>query len=532
MSAVVTTSAPVRVLPLRWPLPLLGGVVLAGYLAWTPQVPDLAAQVARAEAVRRGGPTVWWPGWYGGLQTPGYSATTPALMAVLGVTLTGALAVLVTVAVGPSLFRGARHPVAGTAGLLATSVADVVDGRITFAVSLALGCCCLAELRRADHRRRPVLLGSLALLTCASSPLGGLFLGLAAITCALVDRRRRAAALLVAATLVLAMGTLAALFPDSGRMPVDARWVGLAVASAALVALTCRIPAVQIGVLLYLGLVLAFVLVPLGVGSNSTRLAWMLALPLVAAYGQLPRALLPAALCAAAVFPAVDLAGQLSAAEAPASSAEFFAPLGRALAADRSARPASTGERLEVIDPRGHWATVYLSDQQLARGWERQVDRSQNPLFYGLSRLDAGTYRAWLDSLAVGWVALPAGPLDYASAGEAALVRGGLDYLEPIWTNRDWTLFRVRAARPLAEGATVRAVDDEAVVISAERGGPVRLAVRWSPYLVVTDALGHRAGEVRGDGDGMTVVELERGGTFRVTADFDGSLVRRLRTRL
>ena len=73
-------------------------VALSWYLAVTPPVPDLAAQVARAEVVRRVGQTVWWLGWFGGMHLPSYSATSPMLMAVLGVTGTGAVATAVSVA--------------------------------------------------------------------------------------------------------------------------------------------------------------------------------------------------------------------------------------------------------------------------------------------------------------------------------------------------------------------------------------------------------------------------------------------------
>jgi hypothetical protein len=231
---------------------------------------------------------------------------------------------------------------------------------------------------------------------------------------------------------------------------------------------------------------------------------------------------------AAAVFPALDLSGQLAAARAPASAEAFFTPLSRALAQERLAHPESNGQRLEVVDPRGHWATVYLADEQLARGWERQVDRDLNPLFYGGARLDAASYRAWLDGLAVGWVALPSGPLDYAAVAEAALVRHGLAYLQPVWASRDWTLYRVLDPAPLVTGATVLAVDDEAVVVSVARAGRVHLAVRWSPYLVVTDEAGGPDGVVARDAGGQTVATLDRPGTYRVTADFDGTLLRTL----
>ena len=45
-------------------------VLSAAYLAWSPTVPDLAAQVARAQLVHQVGLTAWWPGWFGGTTLP------------------------------------------------------------------------------------------------------------------------------------------------------------------------------------------------------------------------------------------------------------------------------------------------------------------------------------------------------------------------------------------------------------------------------------------------------------------------------
>src|SRR5215210_6312783 len=79
--------------PTRYELAAVGVfvAVLAGYILAPPQVPDLAAQVARAEVLRRVGPTVWWQGWFGGLHLPTYSAFSPALMAALTPPVAGAI---------------------------------------------------------------------------------------------------------------------------------------------------------------------------------------------------------------------------------------------------------------------------------------------------------------------------------------------------------------------------------------------------------------------------------------------------------
>ena len=118
------------------------------------------------------------------------------------------------------------------------------------------------------------------------------------------------------------------------------------------------------------------------------------------------------------------------------------------------------GERLmstvEVVDPATHGADVYVAARYpLARGWERQVDLADNPLFYRRT-LEAGDYRTWLDSLAVDWVALPAAHLDFGSLTEGRLVASGLTYLRLTWQDADWRLYRVLHPRPIVGGTGSR----------------------------------------------------------------------------
>src|SRR3569623_1127166 len=108
---------------------------------------------------------------------------------------------------------------------------------------------------------------------------------------------------------------------------------------------------------------------------------------------------------------------------------------------DTSAR---LGQRVEVVEPATKGAARYVGETMpLARGWERQADRTANPLFYADDShpLDPASYRAWLDQLAVAYVAVPDTRRDYASVDEAKLIQGGLPYLRQVWHNEDWTLY-------------------------------------------------------------------------------------------
>jgi hypothetical protein len=500
---------------------------MGGYLLATPPVPDLAAQVARADLVRRAGETVWWPGWFGGLHLPSYSAVSPVLMAHVGVRATGAVATALSVLAMSHLLKTCPRSRLGTAAFLVTASANLLDGRITFAVSLATGLWCLVALTGGTPAARVAFGGGLAVLTCLTSPLGGLFLALAASTLLFVRRQWWPQERPVLLVLLLLAGTMTgtvALFPDVGEMPFPGVNFLPAAACTLVVALCCPDPRLRGGAGIYLLMQLAFLVHPMAVGVNITRLAWIFALPLLVACGRLPRRALVLAAATAALLPAVDLTGQLRAAADASSHAAFYQPLVVALAADQAARPGTLGQRVEVVDSRNHWASTYLAGHfTLARGWERQADRAYNPIFYGAKPLDVASYRRWLDGLAVGWVAVPAGPLDYASVDEARLVATRPDYLMPIWSNSDWSLFRVVRARPLASPASVVRVDDKAVVLDVGDVTTVHLAIRWSPYLAVTDAAGRRQGCV-GSAGRWTYVRVPAPGRYTVTADFDGNL--------
>jgi hypothetical protein len=260
------------------------------------------------------------------------------------------------------------------------------------------------------------------------------------------------------------------------------------------------------------------------VGANVTRLAWVFALPVLAAYARPHLRTLVAAATAAALLPALDLAGQLDAAADDSAQASFYAPLVAALTKDAMARPHSRGQRVEVLDPRNHWASAYLPPRfALARGWERQVDRSENSLFYRPGSLTSATYHRWLVNLAVGWVAVPDGSLDYASVREARLVASHPAYLQEIWHSATWRLYRVTDAPPLARPGRVVAVDDRAITLDIGPVTTVRLAVRWSPYLVVEDRTGQRRGCVGRNGR-WTSLQVAAPGRYVVSADFDGSI--------
>jgi hypothetical protein len=372
--------------------------------------------------------------------------------------------------------------------------------------------------------RRPLLAAPLAAVAYFASPLAGLFLGLALVAVLVVDPSRRRIAAALAVLLAILGASMALLFPGTGEMPFHPTDLIPACLCCIGVALCCPTRVVRAAALLLMLALPIFLLAPGAIGNNVTRMAWICAVPVTVAYSPLRRGLLTILLGLLAVWPTADLVQQLSATRDPSTTATFYRPLLAALADEQAAAgPGAVGQRVEVLDPVNHFATVYLADRaSLARGWDRQADVANDPIFYRDNALNAATYRTWLHDLAVGWVAVPAARLDYSAVAESKLVAGGLDYLNLVWSNPSWKLYRVVGSTPLAEGAQVVRVEPTRILISATERTSVRLRVRWSPYLAVQHPDGTMVvGACLSDVSGWLNVTLPAAGEYRVTSRFD-----------
>ena len=152
--------------------------------------------------------------------------------------------------------------------------------------------------------------------------------------------------------------------------------------------------------------------------------------------------------------------------------------------------------RVEVVPARNHReATVLAPHINMARGWNRQLDVERGRLFYDGS-LTPATYRQWLDRWAVGLVVLHHGRPDGPAEGEAAIVRSGPDWLERVWQDEGWTVYRVRDAVPLVSApATVVRGDDAELVVRMPAAGSVTVRVAYSPWLRAQGACLRQEGE-------------------------------------
>lgn len=530
----------------RWPAAL--AVALATlYLVLPPLGTDLSAQVARADFVRDAGFAPVDLRWYGGTVQYGYSLVAPAVMAVLGVRVTGAVALVVSTLALAALLRrtGAPRPTVG--GLLGAVcfAGNLVSGRTTFALGVAFGLLGLLALTLpwpAAWRR--VAAAAVVVLAATTSPVVGLFLGLAGVAL-FASRRRDGGTVAVCAAVGLAPTTL--LSDVDGWMNISP-WdtVRACVTGLVVAALVPRRPVRVGGVLAALGVLAAF-LIHTPVGLNATRLATMFALPVLAAYVPLPR-------LAAAGPPSSDLprswrfahrfgrrglhgrggagavgwrvlgtvglaviafwqppviVADLRDAGNPTAYRSYFAPL---LSELRSRQPVG---RIEIPPTRDYWEAAYAAREvHLARGWLRQADLSRHPVFFD-GALSASTYGAWLREQGVSFVALPATDLaDFSWVGrrEAALVRGGLPYLREVWRGEDWTLYEVDGRPSIVDGGTLVAARADSVTVDLPAGSTV-VKVWYSRWLRVDDPRNARLEPAPG---GWTRVVATVPGRFRI----------------
>ena len=251
---------------------------------------DLAAQVARADFFAAHGPTPVDLRWYAGMQQFGYSLLSQPVMALLGVRVTGALALVASAAaLAALLVRSPVHrPLLGSLVGVVTLAGNLVSGRVTYALGVAFGLAALLALTLGRPARAPRLglAATCALLASATSPVAGLFVGLAGAALLLARRYADGLALGLAAAVPLAATAL--LFGDGGWMNISRTDTLRAAVTSLVVAALVAYRPVRSGALLSAAGVLAAAAVHTPVGLNATRLVTMFALPVLAAAARPP----------------------------------------------------------------------------------------------------------------------------------------------------------------------------------------------------------------------------------------------------
>jgi hypothetical protein len=485
----------------RWwsglvPAVVAAGVVATGWaLGW--HGVDTAAQVFRVDSFRVNGFTLWDYNWYGGHWNLDYSVLYPTLAATFGILAVTMASAAVAAWAFDRLARSELGP-AGAAVSYVFAVGTLVAasiGQLTFLAGEGFGLPALWAAHRGHHR----LAALLALACTLTSPLTGAFLALAVAAWGVDALRRRdrgavAKAAALAAVAALPILAAAVLFPGDGPEPypvIDWLWEMVVAAGIGLAA-GRRHRVVAYGCGLWMVAATFSVAVPSALGGNIGRLEDMVALPLglALAWEQLPllSPLVGVPLLLSQWGPAW---GAFSAApSAPSTTAAFFAPLDRELARLSAGGPAG---RVEVVPTEYHWEADYVAREfPLARGWERQLDEADNPIFYQPGRLTPVAYRDWLLADGVRFVALPHAPLDPAGVGEARLVESGtVPGLLPVWASPQWRVYRVVGSPGIVSGvATLVDYSDGHIVLDASAAGTATVRIRWSPDWYVADGAG------------------------------------------
>jgi hypothetical protein len=464
---------------------------LAALLVWlAPPGNDLAAHLYQRAVFLDNGFELWNNFWYGGRYSfVTYSVLYYPLAAFFGIEplaiasiATAALAFTVVVGQqwGPLARWSSRSFAVVWAGL-------IVSAAFPFALGFALGLLALWALQ-AGKRWRFALL---ALLTLAASPLAFLLLAIVLAGIAF-DLRERPQRLLAPALIVGGVGCLYLIvsraFPAGERFPFPLYELVSALAFCVLgAALTWRVEAARAlrwVFVAYLPAVLLAYAVPSALGGNIARLRFA-AIPIAVLILSLrawrPRTVAVAALALAAAWNLSPLAWSYSRARAD----KGFEPAYWQPAIDFLHENLTSSYRVEVVDTANHSAALQLprAGIPLARGWFRQDDFPQNALLYDELRRDA--YLSWLRELGIRYVILSDIKPDYGAKHEAELIRSGESGLHAVFRTRHLTIYAVPRPQPIVTGpgqAEVLDVGQGHMLLSLERPGNYRIAVRYSPY--------------------------------------------------
>jgi hypothetical protein len=499
---------------------LLAAALAVVWLLVGPATPDLAAAVYRTGLFQREGFTLFNANWYGGHHTPAYSILFPPFGALVGVRIAGALAAVASAVLFERIARrhfgdGARW---GALWFGAGTAADLLIGRVTFALGVTFGLAAIFALQR-GYRRSGLALGAACTL---ASPVAGLFLALAGVTHWLALQRRERIGLWLAAIAFAPAVMLSILFPEGGSQPFRVpTFVAIVLCCLLLLWLMPREErTLRTGALVYLASALLAFAIASPMGDNASRLGVAFAGPLLLCTALTTgtegrRRVLGVALILLVWQWWAPVRETLKGAVDPSAQAAYFRPLVSFVDAR-----AEGAVRVEVPFTRLHWESVYVARSiPLARGWVTQLDRKYNALFRpGTQALTPALYRAWLDREGVRYVALPDVALDPSGRGEARLIRAGLPFLRPVFRDRHWQIFEVRGTPGLADGVgAVTKIRTQSFELRARSAGFTLVRIRFTPYWRVASG---RGCVLRASG-GWTLVYALRAGTLRIDTAFD-----------
>ncbi|SDC95779.1 hypothetical protein [Streptomyces prasinopilosus] len=509
---------------------------------------DLAAQVAWAEFARM------YPGyaynlfWYGGLHTANYSLMSPYLMAALGVVPVTLLSGLAASWLAGAVVErtGVRRPVWPALVVMFSLWCQVVSGRSTFMLgsAFALGAVLAAVSGRGGRHLTAVALATT--LATMGSPVSGLFLVVVGAAYLLTREWGRALALLVPPVAVVATTTL--LFPFEGEQPMSfARiWPPVLLCTVIILAAPRAWRLLRYGAGVYaLGVVLCY-LISSPIGTNVERLTELAAPAALLAVvmhrgdgdeggadGKAParpslHRLTPGRRkvgCAVALALSLTwLSGKTIADIVTNTEVPEWAVKTDGVVNELE-RLDARKTRVEVVPARDHREAAILAPHiNMARGWNRQADVERGRLFYeghSGTEVPEGTftseaYRAWLAQWAVGFVVLVNGEPDGPAELEHALVSSEPEYLDLVWEDANWKIYRVKNATPLVDRpASVVSSDGANLVVRMPRPGTVTVRIAHSPWLWADN------GCLTAEGD-FSRLTVQEAGDVRISSLYGG----------
>ena len=484
------------------------------YLIIQPDSADHAAQVFRSGLFAHEGLVTWDNFWFGGHHLPGYGILLPILSAVIGPRLVGVIATVAAALLFSSIAyrRFGDRARLGVIWFATATAISLFTGRLTFALGVAVALCAVLAAQRG---RRFVAI-FFAVLTPFASPVAALFLACGVVAYAIAERSRRGLELAVITVGVALL--ISAAFPEGGTEPFNFSSFepAILVAIAVFVALPPEERLLRYGVAVYGAALAAAFLIQTPMGGNATRLGSLLLGPILA-FGLWRRQRFALVLLIPVLIywqwsPVVRDLEEVSA--QPSVNAGYYAPLVDFL----RGQPHRDSQRVEVLPEAHHWESAYVPDGiYIARGWERQLDRKLNPLFYQSAPITGLQYRSWLDDLGVGYVAVPRAPLDYAALGEKRLIKKGPpSYLHKVFHSKNWNVFAVSHPSPLAIGGKMVKLTPQGFVVDASAPGTVLVRVHWTPYWSIEQGTGC----VEQAPGGYTMIDVTTPGRFRVGIDF------------
>jgi hypothetical protein len=459
---------------------LAGGIaMLAVLLGWRGS--DLPAHLLRIHLIERDGLGVWNNFWYGGHHTVSYGLAVPVLGALFGVWTVAVVSAALSAFLADRLIlvTTGRRNLWASLWFAVGTLTNVAIGRLPFSVGMTVG---LFALLAAQHGRM-VLAAAAAMATATASPVASAFLALIFTVWAIVEPGRRRFLIAPAVASALPLLVIALLYPQGGTFGF--RWEPLLWTVAVCATFWFIVPArhrvVRAIALVYALAAAVTFLIPNPLGSNVVRLGMYAAGPVLLALVPARRLMLVVLVPSLLWWqwsPAFDAIARAS--DDPSTTEAYYAPLRQFL---RSAD--AEIDRVEVVPTKRHWEAAYVAvDLPLARGWERQLDRRFNALFYE-PELSPEAYHEWLLESGVSYVALPRTDLDYSAQEEARLLERGQPYLRPVFRSANWQVWEVRGSTGLVDGpAQLVHLDTQSLSLRVLEPGDVTVRVHGSAYWV------------------------------------------------